>query len=354
MKSIVPIVTINFNGHNDTLALVKSLNDSNESYYLVIVDNKSPKEGEFNSLKKDIESFYKKSFIDEKIDPSLCEKGYFLDIDENKKISLLLSLDNGGFSKGTNIGLKHALKRYPDCKYISILNNDTEVEKDFISKIIEVLDEDENKAAGMGTIYYYGQKEPYIWSIGGYPVWKKGQCEHVHKDEIMNESIKGNQKYVERGFVSGCFTVFKTEKLKEISLLDEDYFFAGEEYQYSVDLCKKYKLVWVPESVIYHKSILNVGNGSSHKINSIEWQYSAYRTKCVFINKNKNFIFRCAWKLMIKHHLAHKTKQRLISTGVCNDKQFKYFFKSIKKHINDKKYLASEFQDFKENALNLD
>ena len=67
MKSIVPIVTINFNGRNDTLALVKSLNDSNESYYLVIVDNKSPKEGEFNSLKKDIESFYKKSFIDEKM-----------------------------------------------------------------------------------------------------------------------------------------------------------------------------------------------------------------------------------------------------------------------------------------------
>lgn len=351
MNDLLPIVTINYNGLKDTIALVKSLNLSNEKYHLFIVDNCSPKEDEYINLKRSLLDLGYEEFSEDNREmddySSVCSIRY-----PNKCcVSLIKSKTNGGFSKGTNIGIRYALNFYDNSKYMTILNNDTEVTEGFISKIIDVLDSKPEYAAGMGTILYYGYDKPYIWSIGGYPKWIIGQCVHELKNSVFDKNNYSAVRFVERGFVSGCFTVFKTEKLKEINLLDEDYFFAGEEYQYSVDLCKKYKLVWVPSSIIYHKSKLDFGNGSSHQIDKLEWQYAAYRTKCVFINKNKSVFFRFLWHVLFRIQILTKVKKRILGT-VCDEKQYLSFKNELFKRINAKYFTAEEFTMFKLNIYN--
>ena len=347
---LTPIVTLNYNGKRDTFELVKSISESNEKVHLIIVDNCSPNENEFIDLRNTIETYFGKSFSEQKYDNNDVQISLYLPVNNDYSISLVLSKNNGGFSKGTNIGIKYSLFFNGASNYIAILNNDTIVTSGFISNILSVMDENKDVACSMGTILYYGQEKPYVWSIGGYPVWRLGQCVHVHKDEIytLHFEKSKNKGYVQRKFVSGCFTVFRTDLLQKIGLLDEDYFFAGEEYQYSYDLSKNHKLAWVPSSLIYHKSVLNIGNGSSHNINSLEWQYAAYRTKTVFVNKNKSFVFRVLWHAMLKAHIIFSVKKRLLSNRICNKKQFSVFKATIFDRINSKSFTSKEFVLFKD------
>lgn len=339
---MIPIVTINYNGCKDTLDLLDSLIVSGESYNLVLVDNCSPNKDDTALLLETLSNRFQQKTINDYRDEKV-ESIIQFTINDSSIITFMKSVANFGFSGGTNIGLRYAIAKQAE-EYCCILNNDTIVTPGFITKIIDQM-KIENFAAAMGTILYYGYDQKYIWSIGGYFDWIRGECSHVQKNRILE---KDNCPYVERQFVSGCFTVFKTKELLDIGLLDEDYFFAGEEYQYSVDLIRKgNRLAWIPQSVIYHKSLLEQGNGSSHRIADLCWQYNAYMVKIVFINKNKGLAFRLIWHQLLKYHINKTVKKRLISSNTCNKEQFLLFKKTLFKNINKKSFMQSDFISFK-------
>ena len=341
---INPIAVINYNGSSDTKAMIDSLVESGEDFDVVIVDNMSPKEGELDRIRDHVENKYGVKAVHLEYETERAHNGYKITISDKKMVTLIQGLDNYGFAIGTNIGLQYAIDTYPDAKYLTILNNDTEVTDGFLTKIIDGIEEN-NLAAAMGTILYYGYDQPYIWSIGGPVDFFKGQGVHEGKDTIFNpEKIK--EKFVERQFISGCFTVFKREPLIEIGLLDEDYFFAGEEYQYSVDLTKEYKIGWIPSSVIYHKSVMGVGNGSSHKISDLKWQYNAYMVKVVFINKNKNRIYRKLWHAVFMVYIDTKLKKKYLSIPEYGEKGFALLRNEVLKRINSTRFVRQDFQEF--------
>ena len=338
---MISIITINYNGSGDTNELVDSLVESQEEFNLVIVDNKSPKEGEVNCIRTHVIKKYNALEKEEEY-----ENDDIIDVNSytfnSCKVIIIQAKDNYGFSKGTNIGLKYSLDCLEKEKYICILNNDTIVTKFFLKNIIEKM-EKFDLAAAMGTILYYGYDKEYIWSIGGPISWIKAQGVHLKKNEVY---VAPKNDILYRNFISGCFTVFRTEALCEIGLLDEDYFFAGEEYQYSYDLSKKYKIGWVPNSIIYHKSVLYVGNGSSHTIKELCWQYNSYMVKIVFINKNRNILYRFIWHLLFKTYILTVLRKKYKKNNYS-----KRDFLIIKKHlfagIHKKSFTYSDFMDFK-------
>ena len=338
-----PIVTINYNGSKDTLPMVDSLMKSEEIFSLVIVDNKSPREEELHIIEKSICEKYEVECRDIDYANETVVYAKELIIGDNS-IYLLQADDNYGFAKGTNIGIKFALSYLEYESYIAILNNDTEVTTGFLGKVINGIEKN-NLAAAMGTILYYGYEKPYIWSIGGPIDWIKAQGVHEHKNDVFEGS---NEEYVVRQFISGCFTVFKREVLEEIGLLDEDYFFAGEEYQYSYDIGKKYRLGWIPSSVIYHKSLLDQGNGSSHRIADLCWQYNAYMVKIVFVNKNKGKIYKTMWHCLFKAYLNTKLKQRYLATPEYGMEGFLKLKHYLYQNINRTSFLYKDFVSFRE------
>ena len=341
---INPIAAINYNGSKDTIAMIDSLVESDEYFDVIIVDNRSPREDEISVILDYVTGKY--GVEAEKLDYSTerTENGYIIAITNEKIVTLIQGRDNYGFAIGTNIGLKYAIEKYKTAQYLTILNNDTEVTPGFLSRVIEGI-EKHQLAAAMGTILYYGYEKPYIWSIGGPVDYIKAQGIHVEKENVFDsDTIKDD--FIERQFISGCFTVFKREPLIEIGLLDEDYFFAGEEYQYSVDLTKKYRIGWIPSSVIYHKSVMGVGNGSSHKISDLKWQYNAYMVKIVFINKNKSRLYRLAWHALFWLYLNTRLKKKYLAIPEYGEEYFDLMRKELLKQINKKQFLKKDFEDF--------
>jgi len=79
-----------------------------------------------------------------------------------KKVDIL-SLDrNYGFSKGNNIGIRYALKKYKP-KYVLLLNNDTEIiQRDWLKKLVETAESDEKIGiVGPKLIYPDGTLQHY-------------------------------------------------------------------------------------------------------------------------------------------------------------------------------------------------
>lgn len=339
---VMPIVTINYNGSKDTIELIDSLHRCGEYFDLIIVDNGSEKRGEIETIVSHIVNRYGFEVENKTFETTYTECIYQAVIDSQKVITIIKGKDNYGFSKGTNIGLSYALEKYPDAEYVTILNNDTIVTPNFLNIVISGMKKNDLGAA-MGTILYYGYDKPYIWSIGGNINYIKAQGIHIDKGKEYSNT---QAECVLRKFISGCFTVFKREALLEIGLLDEDYFFAGEEYQYSVDLSKIYKLGWIPQSVIYHKSKMEEGNGSSHRIKDLCWQYNAYMVKIVFINKNKDLVFRSIWHIIFKIYLNFVIKRKYYKDVEYGIKKFTYMKNWIYKNINKCEFLREDFEEF--------
>ncbi|MBR4769257.1 MAG: glycosyltransferase [Lachnospiraceae bacterium] len=338
-----PVATINYNGSKDTVQLIRSLSESGESFDLIIVDNRSPKTGEVGVISDYVcDAFHvQPAGISYEADRVLT--GCRFELNDRQRVTVIEADSNYGFSGGTNIGLRYAIETYPEAEFLTILNNDTEVTPGFLSEVTDKMDK-YDLAAAMGTILYFDAPEPTIWSIGGPISFWKGQGIHERKDTVF---VPGSvqDEVVFRRFISGCFTVFRRDPLISIGLLDEDYFFAGEEYQYSYELSRKNRIGWVPKSVIYHKSVLGVGNGSSHDISEMKWKYNAYMVKIVFVNKNRSALFRFLWHIVFRLYVSLKLKKRFIRDGY-QPGQFDYLKRSLFSHIHETRFSKEDFDSF--------
>ena len=114
------IIIVNYNGAEDTIECVKSLNKINyDNYKIFVIENGSSKK----PTKEQIDYL----------------KGQTVYIE---------SAENLGFSGGNNIGIRKAIENEFD--YMLLLNNDTTVEPDFLSILIDAATKKNNVGIGYG------------------------------------------------------------------------------------------------------------------------------------------------------------------------------------------------------------
>ncbi len=192
-----------------------------------------------NSLKnKTSYKNYKVYFIDDSgkgnIEKSIKDKFKWVNTIENKK--------NLGFSKSNNLGIKKAIKEYnPD--YILLLNDDCEIiQKDWISKMIEVGEKDK-KVGIIGCNIRY--PDGTLQNLGGYlNGWK------------IDLELKEDEKNVfEVDHIMGACLMIKREVINKIGLLDESYSpYLLEDTDYCIKSKKEgWKIVTIPYVKLIHK-----------------------------------------------------------------------------------------------------
>lgn len=246
----VYIILLNYNGYIDTIDCISSLKLLEyDNYEIVIVDNNSTDDSEI----------YISKFIK-----------------YNDKVHLINAEKNLGFSGGNNLGIKYALKHEAD--YICLLNNDTTVEPNFLSELVKEMELDSNIGICAGKILYYDNKNR-IWSAGGYIDEIKSLGCHYGMDEYDNGKFDEKRQV---NFLTGCVQLIRKDVLESVGFYDEDYFL----YMEDVDFCYKtlnngYKLMYIPNSKIYHKVSSSTGGD-----NSPLFLYYITRNRLLFAKKN--------------------------------------------------------------------
>lgn len=239
---LVYIILLNYNGYHDTIECLKSLDKIKYSNYkIIVVDNSSTDD----SL----------SILEE--------------YTRNTEVKLISSGYNGGFAYGNNVGIQYALQFDP--AYILLLNNDTVVDESFLDFLVDFAEKQENVGMVGGKIYYYENTDE-VWYSGGYIDKKTARGKH-RTDKI------GNCEEVE--FITGCMQLIPTESLKQVGLMEEDYFL----YYEDLDYCKKfinnnYRLLYCDDAKIYHKC------GASASYKSPTSIYYSNRARWMYVNKN--------------------------------------------------------------------
>ncbi len=243
----VTIIIVNWNGINDTIECIESLNKINyEDFSVFVVDN--------NSIDK----------INIEVLQEIAKK--------YDKVKVIFNSINSGFAGGNNLGITYAKALNPD--YYLLINNDTIVDNNFLINLIACA---ESSDAGIvaPVIYYYSQPEK-VWSAGGKISKLKGSGFHNSKLDSKKTLCK------EVTFVSGCCMLIKKEIIDRIGLLDESYFLYLEDTDYCARVIKSgFKIYLAYNSIIYHKV--------SQSISKFDKPLSLYyvtRNRLFFIKKH--------------------------------------------------------------------
>lgn len=187
------------------------------------------------------------------------------------KLNVVKSSKNSGFSGGNNIGIKEALENKAD--YVLLLNNDTIVKDDFLTKLINFAESKKDAGIIAPKIYFakgyefhksrYKEKElgKVIWYAGGVMDWENVIGHHKGVDDV--DAGQFNEKE-ETEFASGCCMLIKNEVFEKVGLLDEKYFLYYEDSDFSVKAKKNdFKIYFQPESIIWHKNAGSTGGSGS-------------------------------------------------------------------------------------------
>ena len=205
---------------------------------------------------------------------------------EFPEINYIKNEKNEGFTGANNKALKVILKQSFD--YVLLLNNDTEVEPDFLSLLAASMESDKNLAATQPLILDFPNKNT-IWNAGGSFNTFFGLSKTRYKGLIYKPKLKIDT-FTE--WISGCCILVNIGVVKEVGLLDNRFFAYFEDVDWSIRMTNQgYKLGVVPKSIIYHHT-----SGSTKKNNtSNEGNLSPYahylnvRNHIYLIKKHTSF-----------------------------------------------------------------
>jgi len=267
----VLIVVLNWNGLADTLACLESMRRLEYPAYEVLVVDNGSSDGSPAAIRERFP------------DVTLIETG-----------------ENLGFAGGNNVGIRHALEIGAD--YVLLLNNDTEVSPDFLSRLVEAAEADSQVGMAGPTIYYYDRPE-VIWSAGGEIDWRRGCTRMVGLDERDDGQFGGAPREVD--FITGCAVLVRATALRQAGLLDERFFMYYEEVEWCVRTRRAgFRIVHVPQAHIWHKI------APSAQSDSPRVHYYMTRNRLLFLKAS-----RAGWQAWM-HTLFAEYLRTLISWSV--------------------------------------
>lgn len=244
----VAIIIVNWNGSEDTIACLRSLRRvKSPSFETIVVDNGSTD----NSVERIRAEF--------------------------PEVRLVLTGENLGFVGGNNLGLEVALKL--KAKYALLLNNDTEVDENFLYPLVEIMESDPTVGVVGPTILYYKQPD-LIWSAGGKVDWRRGKTAMIG----LNESDMGQYGIIPRevDFISGCALMVRMDLVEKIGMLDERFFMYYEETEWCTRIKRKgYKILHIPTAKIWHKISLETRDNAPYVV------YYMTRNRLLFLQLSK-------------------------------------------------------------------
>lgn len=294
------IIVLNWNGWKDTLECLESLYDiSYPNHEVVIVDNDS----QDDSLAEIRAYAQGNGHVESPFVPStggtrrLVLLEYTREETESvteatlaqmmqrrrtrtagEQLVLIKNEMNFGYAEGNNIGMRYALKA--GAEYVLLLNNDTTVDKNFLTELVAVAEDDSTIGAIGPKIYSYDT--PGVIETTGACVnfwtgraialnWKK-------TDDALEP--RGTEGLLSVDYIYGACFLIGRRVIQAVGLLDPLYFVYGEELDWCIRISRAgYKIMCDLNSKVWHKGMAST---SKTKVFS---QYYLERNRVIYMRK---------------------------------------------------------------------
>ncbi|MDZ4666340.1 MAG: glycosyltransferase family 2 protein [bacterium] len=240
---LVSVITVNYNGSIYTRAFLNSLREiSYPNIEVFVVDNASSES--IASLKNDF-----------------------------PEVIFIESNENLGFAGGNNLAIQVAKG-----KYFFLLNNDTELEPNFIEPLVNLMESNDKIGIVSSKLVYYSQ--PNVLQFAG----SKGINFYTGRGFAIGHKENDQEKYnasYKTELAHGAAMMFSRKVVEKVGLMADLFFLYYEE----TDFCERVKRagfeVWYcGASKVYHKESMSVGKESPMKT------YYLTRNRLVFTKRN--------------------------------------------------------------------
>jgi len=231
-KIQISIIIPNFNGEQFLKECLNSIKKQNFSHYEVIIVDNGSNDGSVEYLNENYDEF-----------------------------TLIQNQENLGFATAVNQGIKAS-----NAEYVFLLNNDTELEVECVSKLLNCIDNDEN-IFGVSSKMIQNQDRNLIDDAGDeYTILG-------YTKKVGNNRSKELYKN-KREIFSACAgaAIYRRNIFDIIGYFDENFF----AYMDDVDISYRarihgFKCVYCPEAVVYH----DVSATSGSKYNAFKIRLAA-------------------------------------------------------------------------------
>ncbi len=235
--------------------------------------------------------------------------------------TFLFSDTNLGFSGGNNLGIKWALER--DFDFVLLLNNDTEVNPDFLTLMLGEFALNPKLGVVQSMIVFMDEPNK-IWSAGGKWIPSLGRAITLG-DRVLLKDYVVQKKPLD--WATGCCLLITRQALEQVGMLNEQYFAYFEDVEWSLRCRDKgYEIALAEKATIYH-----VAGGSSKK----EHAEGMLSPRVFYFHvRNQFFLVRQQvkglWKIAaITYHLLRFSAWAVYFTGRFRFKKLKSVLRGI-------------------------
>jgi GT2 family glycosyltransferase len=225
---VLSIVVLNWNGADDTLRCLASVEEFGAGATVVVVDNGSREDDAARVAEV---------------------------VERSVGVTLVRNAENLGFAGGCNLGIRVALES--GARYVLLLNNDATLEPGAVETLLEFMDR--HPRAGLVS--------PLILDASGERVWAAGGI-RARREVVCGLGLTGRPvAVVPRGpfqsyALTGCALLVRREVFEQVGTFDPDYF----AYVEDVDLSRRaagagWELWVVPAARVRHRVSRSSGGG---------------------------------------------------------------------------------------------
>lgn len=219
----VVIVLLNWNGREDTLECLDSLRFLRyPNARVLLVDNASSD------------------------DSVACVRA------RHPEVEVIVNAANLGFAAGNNVGIRRALAQGAD--YVWLLNNDTVVSSEALGALVEEAQQGARVGVVGSVLYEYDRPlAVQAWGGGTLRPWLGITTQHTAPQARVDHIV-------------GASMLLRAEMLREVGLLDEDFFFFMEDTELSLRARRAgWHLRVAPRSFVFHKGGSSLRREGRHR-----------------------------------------------------------------------------------------
>lgn len=196
---------------------------------------------------------------------------YLRNLSGLSNLKIILSKENGGFSKGNNLGIKEAKG-----KYILLLNPDTLLTENSLKIMFDWMETHPEIAVSSCQLLNSEQK---ITPTGGYfpNLFRVAAWAVFFKPFSFHPSASLYKKEFYPDWVTGAFFMVRKEALEKIGLLDENIFMYGEELEWCMRFKQNgFKVGYTPVTKIIHLANSLPRNAVLGEFKGLKYIYSKH------------------------------------------------------------------------------
>lgn len=206
-------------------------------------------------------------------------------------LTVIANEHNLGFSRGCNVGVRHALEH--GAGYVALVNNDLIMEPGGYDAAVREFGRSPRTGAVTGKIFTADGKT--LWQAGGH-------ISHLKVSGVARGHFEPDRGQYDSpgltGWASGAMSVFSADALRKVGLLPEEYFFGQEEWDISTNLLNNgFEIAYVPTFIGRH------AHGGSYRPHPILNDYGGTRNRLLYADKYIPTLWRLPWKAALWMHL---------------------------------------------------